>query len=52
MLRWWGGGGLRGAGLGVCWSEIIIRGVHRVTPQLMEAVLVWGGCDELPTVSL
>lgn len=33
-------------------SEILITGVRRVTLQLMEAVLVWGRCDELPTVSL
>lgn len=32
------------------WSEILITGVYRVTLQLMEAVLGWGGCDELPTV--
>lgn len=34
------------------WSEILITGVRRVILLLMEAVLVRGGCDELPTVSL
>lgn len=34
------------------WFEILITGVHRVTPQLMEAVFLRCGCDELPTVSL
>lgn len=34
------------------WSEILITGVRRVTRQLIEAGVVWGGCDELPAVSL
>lgn len=32
------------------WHEILITGVHRVAQQLIEAILVWSSCDELPAV--